>query len=334
MKKILYFSNNLTISILVITLFLAGCKEKLSSPILYETGTFPDTVINLYDLNSQYHDYNLDIYQLKGNSPVVFSSNRGSSGGQFDIVQGGVTFFFDQTDGFFQISSNMTNNSFLDKLLQKANTSKDDFGPYRFFSQLDGYEYTIVSSVNTAGNLDLFYLKNRPQYGTNLPDVEGPFPVSLMNTAYDDGYFCFDIEQDSAYFTSSRSGNFDIYVHSKPSQTAISTWVNQGFAASVKVDSINSTSNDKCPQIFKKIMVFASDRPGGMGGYDLYYSLFKKGKWSSPVNLGPGINTSSDEYRPVIGFDQEFTNYFLMFSSNRPGGKGGYDLYFTGAEFK
>jgi hypothetical protein len=80
-------------------------------------------------------------------------------------------------------------------------------------------------------------------------------------------------------------------------------------------------------------MVFASNRAGGFGGYDLYYSILKNGFWSSPVNLGPRINTSSDEYRPVIGFNPDFTNKFLMFSSDRPGGKGGFDLYFTGIDF-
>jgi len=80
-------------------------------------------------------------------------------------------------------------------------------------------------------------------------------------------------------------------------------------------------------------MVFSSNRPGGLGGYDLYYSTLKGGKWSSPVNMGPRINTSSDEYRPVIGTSPDFTNMYLMFSSNRPGGKGGFDLYFTGVDF-
>jgi hypothetical protein len=82
--------------------------------------------------------------------------------------------------------------------------------------------------------------------------------------------------------------------------------------------------------IFKNIMFFVSDRPGGLGGFDLYYSIFNNGNWSSPVNMGPDFNSSSDEYRPVIGYLPDFTNYFIMFSSNRPGGKGGYDLYFRG----
>ena len=112
---------------------------------------------------------------------------------------------------------------------------------------------------------------------------------------------CFDLNQDSAYFTSNRDGNFDIYLQKRPADKDIASWFNLDYTASAKVDSINSTSDDKCPFVFRNIMVFTSNRPGGLGGYDLYYSVFKNGKWSSPVNLGPDINTSSDEYRPVIG---------------------------------
>lgn len=334
MKKSKYILNILIISFLFITLLFSGCKKKYVNPILFEKGEFPDTVLNLADLNSQYDDYNTDIHQLMGGSSVIFSSNRGSSGGQFDIVQGGFSFMFDQTDGFFQISTSMSNDGFIAKLLQKANTAGNDFGPYRFFSSVDGYEYMIISSVNNSGNLDLYYLRNRPQYGLNYPDIEGPTPVSLLNTSSDDAYFCFDLEQDSAYFTSNRDGNFDIYLKSRPATTPVATWLNQGFSASAKVDSVNSAADDKCPLVFRKIMVFASNRPGGLGGYDLYYSLFKKGKWSSPVNFGPGINTSYDEYRPILGAHDDFKNYFMMFSSNRPEGKGGFDLYFSGVSFK
>jgi hypothetical protein len=81
------------------------------------------------------------------------------------------------------------------------------------------------------------------------------------------------------------------------------------------------------------MMVFASNRPGGYGGYDLYSSVLINGKWSSATNLGPGINTAADEYRPVIGYHPDFTNGFLIFSSDRPGGKGGFDLYFTGFDY-
>ena len=98
------------------------------------------------------------------------------------------------------------------------------------------------------------------------------------------------------------------------------------------MESLSSAGEDKCPFIYRKILVFASDREGGLGGFDLYYSEFKNGTWSAPVNFGPGINSSWDEYRPILAGDENFTNMFLLFSSNRPGGKGGFDLYFRGMD--
>jgi hypothetical protein len=327
----------LAFNILLISICLTDCK-KTENPIKFPLGTFPDTVVNLTDINSAYDDYNLakgpgnSLYQLSSNLVLIFSSNRKSLGGQFDLEQANISFTFDQTTGIFGYGAAMSNDPFLDKLITKAETPGNDFGPYRLYSAIDGFEYLFLSSVNTAGNLDLFYFKNRPVFGSSLPDIFGPYPVKLLNTSFDDAYISFNSEADTAYFASNRDGNFDIFLHSKPVDMDIASWFDLDFAASTKVDSINSPNEDKCPLIFNNIMVFTSDRPGGLGGFDLYYSIFRNGAWSSPVNLGPRINTSSDEYRPIIGSIPGYTNFFMMFSSNRPGGKGGFDLYFTGIE--
>lgn len=325
---------NLLIFFLVLVQSLTSCKKDPAGPVLLDHGMFPDTVVNISALNSQYDDYNTDLQMFSGSSQVIFSSNRNSQGAQFDIIQAALGFQFTRVDGLFNITAGITTDPFLTRLLSKANTSGNDFGPYRFFSSKDGYEYMVLASVNNSGNLDFYYLRNRPQSGSSIPEIEGPAPISLLNTSSDDAYFCLDLEQDSVYFSSNKAGNFDIYIQKKPSESDMKTWFSQSFAESAKADSINSTGDDKCPMVHKKIMVFASNRTGGLGGYDLYYSLFRKGKWSSPVNMGPGINTQYDEYRPVIGYHPDFKNYFLMFSSNRPQGKGGFDLYFTGANFK
>jgi hypothetical protein len=321
-----------TIFIFLITIFSDGCK-KTDNPIKYAKGTFPDSVINLTDINSVYDDYNIALYQLSNDLPIIFSSNRESLGGQFDPEQANITYTFDQTTGEFALESAVTTDLFLAKLINKAKTSRNDFGPYRLFSTSDGFEYFILASENEAGNLDFYYLKNEPVYGTTLPEISGPYPIPLMNTSSDDAYICFNTDQDSAYYSSNKEGNFNIYLLTKPDNKDLSTWFNLSYEVPVKVDSINSAYDDKCPFISKKVMVFTSNRPGGFGGYDLYYSVFKNGKWSSPVNLGARINTSYDEYRPVIGYDAGFTNNYLMFSSNRSGGKGGFDLYFTGISF-
>lgn len=319
--------------IIISLVFLTtGCKDK-DNPIKFPLGTFPDSVYNLTGLNSQYDDYNSNLYIIGGSMPIIFSSNRKTSGGTFDLVQGNLWFQFDQGNGSFAVGGDMTSDLFYKTVVDKANTTGNDYGPYSIFSSTDGYEYLFTASAAAGNQLNMYYVKNLPKFGNTIPDVLGPYPANLLNSGSDDAYISFDLNEDSAYFCSNRGGNFDIYVHKRPAATMLDTWLNQTFAASTVVDSINSTADDKCPFVYRNIMIFSSNRGGGEGGYDLYYSIFRKGKWSSPVNLGPKINTSADEYRPLAGYHPDFTNKMIVFSSNRDGGAGGFDLYFTGYLF-
>ncbi|MCX6333586.1 MAG: hypothetical protein NT092_04690 [Bacteroidia bacterium] len=328
MKKLsLKTGINLMSCMLIISLCFTSCKKD-ENPIKFPKGTVPDTAaIALSDLNSAYDDYNLNLYDNIG---ILFSSNRASSGGQFDLVPAVISFIWDQTTGVLRFPSEISSDAFLNALATKANTSRNDFGPYSFFSTIDGYEYLLLSSQNSAGDLDFFYLKNYPRISSDLPVITGPFPATLLNTTRDDAYISFDTNQDTAYYSSDISGNFDIYLKQRPAETDISAWLGGSYSAGTPIDSLNSSSNDKCPFAYKKIMVFASNRPGGFGGFDLYYAINRHGKWSTAENLGPDINTAYDEYRPIIGNLRDYTNSLLMFSSNRPGGKGGFDLYFRG----
>lgn len=73
-----------------------------------------------------------------------------------------------------------------------------------------------------------------------------------------------------------------------------------------------------------KYIFFASDKPGGNGGSDLYYCELINGEWAAPVNLGPGVNSSGAENYPYIHPSGK-----LYFSSNRPGGIGKLDIYYS-----
>jgi hypothetical protein len=77
-----------------------------------------------------------------------------------------------------------------------------------------------------------------------------------------------------------------------------------------------------------KYLYFASDMPGGEGKSDLYYCEWINGAWSKPVNLGPGVNSSAAENYPHIHPAGR-----LYFSSDRPGGKGRLDVYYTMLNF-
>ena len=70
------------------------------------------------------------------------------------------------------------------------------------------------------------------------------------------------------------------------------------------------------------VLYFASDRPGGYGGVDIYKSEFRNGRWGAAENLGPEVNTPRDEMFPFIHKDS-----ILYFSSTGHEGLGGLDIY-------
>lgn len=69
-------------------------------------------------------------------------------------------------------------------------------------------------------------------------------------------------------------------------------------------------------------LYFVSDKPGGLGGMDIYVCKREAGKWSDAVNLGPSVNTRGNERTPVISQDG-----LLYFSSDGLIGMGGLDIY-------
>lgn len=73
-----------------------------------------------------------------------------------------------------------------------------------------------------------------------------------------------------------------------------------------------------------KFLVFASNMPGGYGGYDLYICQASGRGWKKPVNLGANINTEKNEVFPFI-----YENHWLIYASDGREGYGGLDLYIS-----
>ncbi|HOB77776.1 MAG TPA: hypothetical protein PLS14_04105 [Bacteroidales bacterium] len=99
----------------------------------------------------------------------------------------------------------------------------------------------------------------------------------------------------------------------------------------IKPVSINSDkSNQTHPFLIldengNGILFFTSNRPGGYGGYDLYFSIIKNFNFQVPINLGPVINTPGDEITPYY----DIRDSTLYFSSNFHIGLGGYDIFLS-----
>lgn len=74
----------------------------------------------------------------------------------------------------------------------------------------------------------------------------------------------------------------------------------------------------------REVLFFVSDKPGGEGGYDLYYAtVLAETQVDEPVNLGKVINTPMDELTPF------YSDGTLFFASDGHPGMGGLDLFYT-----
>lgn len=92
--------------------------------------------------------------------------------------------------------------------------------------------------------------------------------------------------------------------------------------------TLNTPANEGAQSLSAdgRVMFYtACDRGDGNGRCDIYVSVKRQDQWSKPVNIGPPVNTQYSEKQPSISPDGR-TLYFV---SDRPGGKGGFDIYMT-----
>ncbi|MCK5844213.1 MAG: PD40 domain-containing protein, partial [Victivallales bacterium] len=124
------------------------------------------------------------------------------------------------------------------------------------------------------------------------------------------------------------AGNYDLYVSYKKKN---------GWSKQTALGTINSAYNDLGPEFSGdgKFLFFHSERPGGYGGYDIWYSHRDGERWSRPLNIGKHINTNANEVEPSISPD----NLKIFFSSDRPDSNADsrsdtpdYDIYVATAE--
>lgn len=326
----------------------------------HSQGEFPETVTNLGAINSVDDDYNSAASTFASVIPLLFSSKRGGRS-DFNFVKESLNYSFDKRSGKFSWDNKpyggwdiLQEQRPIGWAADKVNSSGNELGPYiksydRDLLQ-DGMglhyaEYLMLFASDKTGNLDIYLTHNYHDNPANTPDIAGsidalnnkqfvdPIPLSFLNSTADDGYPTFDKNYGSIYFTSNRSGSFDIYKTLIPTIQPTELQSQLPALSNVPIERVaelSSTADDKCPFILNDRLVFTSNRPGGFGGYDLYYSKWDGSRWSTPVNFGPAVNTASDEYRPILTGQMDFTNQLMIFSSNRPGGKGGFDLYMIG----
>jgi hypothetical protein len=327
---------------IIFSLFgLIGCDPT-------EEGEFMHQVINLEEFNSEFDDYNSDIkpsLNKSGRFTFVFSSKRVLKE-YYNLVAFDVKLGYDGKRDILSLDKVTRSNNggalysmpFEFSFVSMANGAFNVLGPG--FVEHEGNHWgnespqaLLTYADDKSGNLDL-----KAIYTDSGRVTKGPVDLSYLNSSSDDAYAFFYNETKSVVFCSNREGKFSIYEAELLFQEELSKkferLVKPASASIAKVNAISSVEyDDKCPYVLNdNLMVFVSNRPGGYGGFDIYYSKKIDGVWQEPINAGPRINTKFDEYRPILPKLQSFTYPLMIFSSNRPGGKGGFDLYMTGLE--
>jgi hypothetical protein len=154
-----------------------------------------------------------------------------------------------------------------------------------------------------------------------------------LATASDRNGLCFNKQGTRMYIGKSRIENAR-----KPNETGYgifeSVMQNNRWSDPIEIaalaDSKSPISNSSHPalSIDGRRLYFASNRQGGLGGYDIWYSDNKGGQWQAPVNMGAPINTENDEAYPVANPDGRL--YFSSNNSIRTGVKNGkLDIFYT-----
>jgi outer membrane protein OmpA-like peptidoglycan-associated protein/tetratricopeptide (TPR) repeat protein len=161
---------------------------------------------------------------------------------------------------------------------------------------------------------DIFISKKS---GGEWQQAENIGPV--VNTKYHDSNFGFSPDGKTLYIYSDE-GNGDIYFTNSLSED---TW-SEPLALSENINSSGYNEKSVSQTADGNTLFFASNRPGGYGGFDIYYSTKnRKGEWGPSKNLGQVINTEGDEDGTFIQFDGKT----LYFSSTGHSGMGGFDIY-------
>lgn len=141
-----------------------------------------------------------------------------------------------------------------------------------------------------------------------------------INTKYHDSNLYLTRDGKTLYIYSDQ-GNGDIYF----SEVNESGEWSRPEPIPGRVNSTGFSEQSVCISADGEFMLFATNRPGGYGGFDIYGCYKEKGQWLRPFNMGPAINTEYDEDGPFLAGD----GVTLYFSSSGHKGFGGYDIFKT-----
>lgn len=218
--------------------------------------------------------------------------------------------------------------------VQKASFSSDNYDEFSpvfykngivFCSNRSSSSMINYSNSENSGSFSIYYISN--------DDLDNWKKAELfskdLNTKFNDGPATFSSDGNIIYYSRNVfvEGSAKKYLNIKNKLGVFTASLQNGKWNNVSEYRLNSdwyNITTPCLSPDGQRLYFASDRPDGYGGADLYYSQWNNGYWEDPVNLGPEINTTGNESYPFMNEVGE-----LFFSSDGHQGFGGKDIFVT-----
>lgn len=275
-----------------------------------------DEAILLYRLVLKHHREDIDITKVELQYDSLVANNK-----DYYVP---LEYYYDLVEFRKEIDTLRPPRGIMLNMGKEVNSEFSDYAP-----SLNSSDNTLIFTsrrkvlnpgVNDKPNEDLYFSVNDDGYwrpAEQFPDI---------NSLYNEGSACMTRDGKTLYFSRCYSpdsyGDCDIFVAKMQFDGSWSDVANLG-------PNINSRSWDSHPSLnhTEDTLYFSSDRIGGFGLADIYYSYKdQNGRWVPAKNAGPIINTRANEISPFF----HHKDNVLYFSSNGHAVNfGGFDIYKT-----
>lgn len=278
---------------------------------------------NVANINTKNHEFGPSIYLNEG---LAFTSDRGDDFFQIETDNWTQGNFFDVFYAPFDMDKKVTSEvsplpgKQPNRRFHDGPVTFDDAGLVMFLTRSDYFKRKPRKGDNRTVNLRLFSVGYN-QAEEKWDHISSPFPFN--SSEYSVGHPTLSSDGNTIFFSSDMAGDdiesyggSDIYLSLRKGVT----WgepINLG-------PTINTFGDEMFPFYAKDgALYFASNGHPGLGGLDIFVTYYENGEWTKPENMSAPINSSRDDFSFIINS----TNKFGFLASNRPGGRGGDDIY-------
>ena len=192
------------------------------------------------------------------------------------------------------------------RLDDPINTSESDIAP---LLTSDKFYFSSSRAIENSVDWKIFQMDSLNSKEVSILNIDGlEQSDACANLFVSDQWILFSHKSDgkTQIFSADKSAN--------------------GFSNPLVLEALNTEGNINTMPFFVQSQLdqriyFVSDRSGGEGGLDIWYSKIINGEWQTPVNAGKMINSPGDEVSPFVVGDQ------LYFSSDWHEGLGALDVF-------